>query len=111
MGNTQAFTQENFDSEVLKSGLPVLVDFTATWCGPCQRLAPIIEELAGEYQGRVKVGQVDIDQHADIASRFGIMSVPTVISFKNGSAVETMVGLNNKGFYQSRLDQLADSTA
>ncbi len=104
MGNALSFTSENFDSEVLGSPIPVLVDFTATWCGPCQRLAPIMEELAAEYQGKVKVGKLDIDQSGDIASRFGIMSVPTVMVFQAGNPSETMVGVNPKSVYKSRLD-------
>jgi thioredoxin 1 len=109
VGNAQVITEETFNSEVLKSSIPVLVDFTATWCGPCQRLAPIIEDLAAEYHGKVKVGKVDIDQCQEVASRFGIMSVPTVILFRDGKAVETMVGLNTKSFYKSRLDAMVGS--
>ncbi len=102
----QVFTDENFNAEVLKSTIPVLVDFTATWCAPCQWLAPVIEELAGEYQGKVKIGKLDIDQCGDTASRYGIMSVPTVISFRNGQPVETLVGLNTKSFYKDRINSL-----
>ncbi len=111
MGNAQVFSEANFDEEVLKSSIPVLVDFTATWCGPCQRLAPIIEELAGEYRDKVKIGKLDIDQNQEIASRFGIMSVPTVISFRDGNPQETMVGLNPKSFYKTRLDALVGKRA
>jgi len=106
VGNVNVFTDENFNAEVLESKIPVLVDFTATWCGPCQRLSPIIEELAGEYKDKVKVGKLDIDQSGDTASRFGIMSVPTVISFREGQLVETMVGLNTKSFYKDRINAL-----
>jgi thioredoxin 1 len=106
VGNAQVFTGENFESEVLKASIPVLVDFTATWCGPCQRLAPIIEELASSYAGRVKVGKVDIDANQDLAISYGIMSVPTVIAFHAGKPVETMVGLNPKSYYTGKLDAL-----
>ena len=106
MGNALTFTADNFDTEVVQSAIPVLVDFTATWCGPCQRLSPIIEELAVEYKGKVKVGKVDIDQNGEIAGRYGIMSVPTVIAFVGGEAKETMVGINSKGHYKTRLDGL-----
>ena len=106
MGNAIVFTAENFDAEVLKSPVPVLVDFTATWCGPCQRLAPIMEELAVEYRGKAKIGKVDIDQCGEIAGRYGIMSVPTVIAFQGGVPVETMVGLNSRGHYKAKLDEM-----
>ncbi len=106
MANVQVFNDENFNKEVLESSIPVLVDFTATWCGPCQRLAPIIEELAGEYRDKVKVGKIDIDQSSEIAGRYGIMSVPTVISFRDGKPLETIIGLNTKSYYKNRLDAL-----
>lgn len=77
-------TNENFDDEVLKSELPVLVDFSATWCGPCRRMEPIIEEIAGEYDGKVKVCTADVDQCTDVAKKFGIMAVPTFMMFKGG---------------------------
>lgn len=107
MGNAQTFTDQNFKTEVLDSSIPVLVDFTATWCGPCQRLAPIIEELAGEYRGKVKIGKLDIDENNEVAGRYGIMSVPTVIAFRDGKPAETMVGLNPKSYYKHKLDALA----
>jgi thioredoxin 1 len=106
MGNALILTADTFDDEVLKSAVPVLVDFTATWCGPCQRLAPIVEELSVDYKGKVKVAKVDIDQCGDIAGRYGIMSVPTVIIFHKGEVQETMVGLNAKSHYKTRLDAL-----
>ena len=106
MGNAQVFTAETFDQEVLGSSIPVLVDFTAIWCGPCQKLGPILEELAGEYAGKVKIGKVDIDQNQDLASRYGIMSVPTVMAFKGGSPHETIVGLYPKSHLKARIEQL-----
>ncbi len=111
VGNTQIFTIGNFKEEVLDSKIPVLVDFTATWCGPCQKLAPIIEDLATEYQGKVKVGKLDIDQNQELASRYGIMSVPTVVAFLNGEPKETMVGLNSKSYYKSQLDQMVGKSS
>ena len=78
------FTSENFEAEVLKSEVPVLVDFYADWCGPCKRMAPIVEQLAAEYEGRLKVGKMDVDANTDIAVKYGIMSIPTLIIFKNG---------------------------
>lgn len=90
------FNQQNFESEVLKSDLPVLVDFTATWCGPCKALAPIVEKIADDFQGKVKVGKLDIDDSPDITARYGVRSVPTVIVFKGGAKSGQHVGLTNR---------------
>jgi thioredoxin 1 len=109
VGNAFLFNTENFEAEVIKSPVPVLVDFTATWCGPCQKLAPIIEDLAAEYRGKAKIGKVDIDESGEIASRFGIMSVPTVIAFHGGAPIETMVGINSKVHYKAKLDEMIGS--
>ena len=84
---------ENFETEVIKSDIPVLVDFNATWCGPCKMLAPAIEKLAGEYEGKVKVVSLDIDEAGDIAGRYGVMSIPTLIVFKNGDVFNRSMGL------------------
>ncbi len=101
-----AFTDDNFESEVDKSDLPVLVDFGATWCGPCRALEPIVEELAGEYEGKLKVGAVDIDQARAVATRFGIMSVPTLIFFKGGEVVEKVTGLQPKATLQQKIEAM-----
>ncbi|HTJ84313.1 MAG TPA: thioredoxin, partial [Polyangiaceae bacterium] len=85
--NVQSFTDVNFESDVLGSGTPVLVDFTATWCGPCKALAPIVEKLADEYEGKVRVGKLDIDDAPATAAKYGVRSVPTVMVFKNGQKV------------------------
>ena len=106
MGNAVEFTDANFQAEVLQSDKPVVVDFSAAWCGPCRQLAPIIEDLAKEYAGRVKVGKLDIDQSQEIASKFGIMSVPTVLFFKAGQKVDTLVGLNSKSVYKAKIEGL-----
>ena len=90
------FTDSNFESEVLKSDLPCLVDFFATWCGPCKTMGPIIEEIANEYEGKAKVGKLDIDENPEMVSKYQIMSVPTMIVFKNGEPVKTFVGLTEK---------------
>lgn len=86
-------TNETFDEQVMKSELPVLVDFWATWCGPCKMLAPVIDEISAEQQGKVNVGKIDIDENPDLAARFGVMNIPTVILFKDGKEVSRSVGL------------------
>ena len=92
MGNAVAVTQDNFDSEVLKSGVPVLVDFWAAWCGPCRAIAPTVEEIASEYSGRLKVVKVDVDENQDVSIQYGVQSIPTLILFKGGQAVERITG-------------------
>ena len=99
-----AFTDENFETEVKKSAVPVLVDFGAEWCGPCRALAPIVEELANEYQGRLKVGAVDIDKARGVATQFSIMSVPTILLFKAGRQVDKVIGLQRKAELKKRID-------
>lgn len=89
-------TVDNFEEEVLKSDIPILVDFWATWCGPCQMLSPIIAELAEEYAGKIKVGKVNTDEEGALAQKFGIMSIPTVMFFRDGEVVETLVGFRPK---------------
>lgn len=95
-------TTQNFDAEVLKSEKPVLVDFWATWCGPCMRQAPIVEELAAEGYS---VGKVDVDQQPDLAGQYGVMSIPTLIVFKGGNEVHRVVGLTAKNDIKRLLDE------
>lgn len=85
-------TDETFEAEVIRSAVPVIVDFWAPWCVPCHRMAPILEEIAEEYAGQLKVAKVDIDQNTQMATQFGIRSIPTLILFKDGEAVERLVG-------------------
>ena len=91
--NVHVFDEQNFDLEVLQASGPVLVDFTATWCGPCKVLAPIVAKLADEYEGKLKVGKVDIDSAPGLAAKYGIRSVPTVMVFENGQKKGSHVGL------------------
>lgn len=86
-------TVDNFEEEVLKSDIPVLVDFWAVWCGPCKMLAPALEEIAKEYEGKVKVGKINVDEQIALAQKFGIASIPTVLVFKDGQVVNKSIGL------------------
>ena len=106
MANLPAFTDDNFEAEVKQSDMPVLVDFGAEWCGPCRALAPIVEGLASDYDGRLKVGTVDIDKAQAVARDFQIMSVPTIIFFKNGEAVDKITGLQSKAKLQQHIDKV-----
>lgn len=89
-------TTENFEKEVLNSEVPVLVDFFATWCGPCKMMSPVVEEIAKEMEGKAKVYKVDTDEERDLAIKYGIMSIPTFIVFKNGKVAGTAVGMRDK---------------
>lgn len=99
-------TDASFDEVVLKSDKPVLVDFWATWCGPCRMLGPVIEELATEYEGRVVVGKVDVDNNQEFAGKYGIRNIPTVLVFQNGEVVGRQVGVAPKKTYTDALDGL-----
>lgn len=95
---------ENFESEVLQSKTPVLVDFWAQWCGPCKMLSPILDELAGEYQGKVKIGKVDVDTDQELSAQYSVMSIPTLLIFKGGKVQKQHVGLKGKPELKKSLD-------
>jgi thioredoxin len=99
-------TDTSFEEVVLKSDKPVLVDFGAEWCGPCRTLGPIIEELATEYEGRVVVGKVDVDNNQEFTAKYGVRNIPTVLMFKNGEVVGRQVGVASKKTYTDSLDSL-----
>lgn len=109
--NVQEFNEKNFESEVLKSDVPVLVDFTATWCGPCKALAPIVEKLADDFPGKVKVGKLDIDASPDLTAKYGVRSVPTVLVFKGGTKAGQHVGLTDRKKLLSLLGITENSAA
>lgn len=104
--DTLEFTDDSFDSEVLEADKPVLVDFWAEWCGPCKAQGPIIDELATDYAGRVKVGKVDTDANREISVRLSISAIPTVMLFNNGELVEKFIGLRSKKDLQSALSRV-----
>ena len=102
-----ALTQENFDKEVLQSATPVLVDFWAEWCGPCKMIAPLLDELADEYDGKVKIGKVNIDEQQALATKYGIRAIPTLLLINNGEVAEQMVGAKSKRDLKASLDRVA----
>ena len=104
--NVHKFTDQNFDSDVSQSNIPVLIDFWATWCGPCKAIAPVIDEIAGEYNGKVLVGKVDVDQNQDTAMKYGVRSIPTLLIMKDGKVVNQIVGAVPKGNITSMLDEI-----
>lgn len=104
--NITALTQDNFKSEVLDSPVPVLVDFWAEWCGPCKMIAPILDELADEYQGRVKIGKVNIDEQQELATEYGVRAIPTLLLFDKGQVADQIVGLRSKRDLKASFDKV-----
>ena len=100
------FTDQNFEAEVIKNDIPVLVDFWAPWCGPCQMMGPIIDELSKELEGKFKVGKVNVDENPEISAKYEIMSIPALKVFKGGQVVKEFVGVQNKMILKSELEKL-----
>jgi len=100
------FTDQNFKQEVLESKEPVIVDFWAPWCSPCKIISPIIDELAKEFEGKVKIGKANVDDNSQTAGQYEVMSIPSILFFKNGKPVKTMVGAQSKENYKQEIEQL-----
>ena len=107
--HTREFTDQNFDDEVLNAAEPVLVDFWAEWCGPCKALAPVMDELAADYAGKVKIGKLDTDANREVSVRYSVSAIPTVILFNGGEIVEKFVGLRSKKDFQVVMDRIVRS--
>jgi thioredoxin 1 len=105
--NIITLTKDNFEKQVLKSDTPILVDFWAEWCGPCKFIAPILDELADEYAGRVNVGKVDVEEQQNLATEYGVRAIPTLLLFQNGQVAEQIVGLRSKRDLKASFDKVA----
>jgi thioredoxin 1 len=104
MANAIEITDASFDKEVISSPIPVLVDFWAVWCGPCKLIAPVVEQIATEYSGKIKVGKVDLDQFKQAATKYGIRSIPTLMIFKEGRVVEQIIGTISKNLLMEKIE-------
>jgi len=105
--NTQTFTDDNFDTQVLASKAPVMVDFWATWCGPCMMAGPIVDELADDYKDKVTIGKLDVDANQKTAAKYGVVSIPTVILFRDGKEVARKIGFAGRPMYENLLKQVS----
>ena len=105
-GAVLELTQANFDQEVMRSATPALVDMWAAWCGPCRMIAPMVEELAGKHQGKLKVGKLNVDDHPSVAAQYGIMNIPTLLLFKGGREVDRIVGVQPKEELVRRVERV-----
>jgi thioredoxin 1 len=106
MGKPLEITDDNFEAEVIQSDVPVMVDFWAAWCGPCRMIAPIVEELALAYEGKAKIGKLDVDSNQGIAGKYKIMSIPNVLFFKGGEVVDQVIGAVPKKQFVEKIDKL-----
>ena len=106
MSKKLEFTDKNFQADVVSSTIPVLVDFWAPWCGPCKMVDPVVEEIAGEYEGKLKVGKLNTDDNREIAAKYGIMSIPTLMIFKGGEVVVRIVGAQPKRAIVEKIDEV-----
>jgi thioredoxin 1 len=106
MSDAIQLTADNFDAEVVKSEVPVLVDFWAPWCGPCKMLIPTIDALVGEFEGRAKIAKMNVDDHGELAQQFGIRSIPTMIVFKNGEIASTMIGVKSQQEIAAEIEKM-----
>ena len=100
------FTTENFDAEVLQSDMPVLVDFFADWCGPCKMMSPMVEAFADQYEGKIKIGKINVDENPEIAQRYSVMSIPTFIYFKGGEVVDKAIGALPKETFEKAIEKV-----
>ena len=106
MADLVQVTDDNFDAEIVNSDLPVMVDFWAEWCGPCRMVAPVVEELAKEYEGKIKVAKMDVDKNRQTPAKFGIRNIPTLILFKGGEVAQTIIGAQPKSSIEAELKKL-----
>ncbi len=106
MGDVLEVNDQNFEQEILKSDVPAMVDFWAAWCGPCKMVAPVVEELAAEYKGKIKIAKMNVDENRETPAKFGIRNIPTLILFKGGQVAQTIVGAQPKSYIESELKKL-----